>query len=175
MGGKTTITSKGSKKKTLIAQTCFKNVADDRHMEKKKSKVGDDNAHHFWSKNPWFLVRFPLIWWFFAVGFVPSIRWTRSLLQIFMGPCYDSQLLVGKTRFYQWNVVGLKPNMGLKKLKKKNRVHWADGTKTRAKNHQINGKHSKNHGFFDQKWWAVSPTSPTETIEPAAVSHNMGP
>ena len=32
--GKTTITSKGSKK-TLIAQTCFKNVADDRRMEKK--------------------------------------------------------------------------------------------------------------------------------------------
>ena len=61
------------------------------------ASVGDDglNAHHFWSKNPWFLLCFPLIWWFFALGFVPSIQWTRSLLQFFMGPCYDSQLLVG--------------------------------------------------------------------------------
>ena len=33
----------------------------------------------------------------------------------------------------------------------------------------------KNIEFFDQKWWVLSPTSPTETIEPAAVSHNMGP
>ena len=45
--------------------------------------VGDVglNAHNFWSKNPWFFtVFFPLIWWFFALGFVPSIQWTRSLL-----------------------------------------------------------------------------------------------
>ena len=41
-----------------------------------------------------FLVFFPLIWLFFDLGFLPSIQWTRSLLQIFMGPCYDSQLLV---------------------------------------------------------------------------------
>ena len=71
--------------------------------ERNNSKLGDVglNTHHFWSKNPCFLVFFPLIWWFFALGFVPWIQWTRSLLQIFMGPCYDSQLLVGQTLFYQ--------------------------------------------------------------------------
>ena len=145
---------------------------------RKNSKVGDDvglNAHHFWSKNPWFLVCFPLIWWFFALGFVPSIQWTRSLLQIFMGPCYDSQLLVGKTRFYQWNVVGLKPNMGLKKLKKKIGSTELMAQRQGQRTTKLMEKHSKSHGFFDQKWWALSPTSPTETIEPAAVSHNMCP
>ena len=59
--------------------------------------VGDVglNAHLFWSKKTWFYCVVTLIWWFFALGFVPSIQWTRSLLQFFMGPCYDSQLLVG--------------------------------------------------------------------------------
>ena len=62
--------------------------------------VGDVglNTHHFWSKNPWF------IWCFFALVFVPWIQWTRSLLQIFMGPCYDSQLLDG---WFQWEMLGL--------------------------------------------------------------------
>ena len=89
--GKTTITSKGNKKLT-----------DDK-KERNNSKLGDVglNTHHFWSKNPCFLVFFPLIWWFFALGFVPWIQWTRSLLQIFLGLCYDSQLLVGQTLFYQ--------------------------------------------------------------------------
>ena len=90
--GKTTITCKGNKKLT-----------DDK-KERNNSKLGDVglNTHHFWSKNPCFLALFlPLIWWFFALGFVPWIQWTRSLLQILMGLCYDSQLLVGQTLFYQ--------------------------------------------------------------------------
>ena len=36
--------------------------------------IFDRKIHDF------FYCVFPLIWWFFALGFVPSIQWTRSLL-----------------------------------------------------------------------------------------------
>ena len=71
--------------------------------------------------------------------------------------------------------MGLKPNMGLKKLKKKKSGPLSWWHKAKGKKPKLMEKHSKNHGFFDQKLWVLSPTSPTETIQPAAVSHNMGP